>query len=173
MWTLLQVERECTTVRVGLREVSSSPSVLSTHRAQGLFYQVSRGERSQLMLMHESLSSPDGIKSEEADCNPQSGSLGSPGSPGRRKSHQVGMGLPNKCKLSSGKAAKFGVPLTWMVIAKTQSKRFQLSWLPSHSVPACITPRSLSGPGSSQLLSYTFSGRFLKATDRIYYSSIS
>lgn len=162
MWTLLQVERECTTVRVGLREVSSSPSVLSTHRSQGLFYQVSRGERSQLMLMHESLSSPDGIKSEEADCNPRSGSLGSPG---RRKSHQVGMGLPNKCKQwALGKQ---------MVIAKTQSKRFQLSWLPSHSVPACITPRSLSGPGSSQLLSYTLSGRFLKATDHIYYSSIS
>lgn len=125
---LLQVEREYTTVRVGLREVSSSPSVLSTHRSQGLFYQVSRGERSQLMLMHESLSSPDGIKSEEADCNPQSRSLGNPG---RRKSHQVGMGLPNKCqtsaKLSSGKAAKFDVPLPWMVIAKTRSKRFQLS----------------------------------------------
>lgn len=95
MWTWLQVERECITVRVGLREVSSSPSVLSTRRSQGLFYQVSRGERSQLMLMHESLSSPDGIKGEEADCNPQSRSLGSPG---RRKSHQVGMGLPSKCK---------------------------------------------------------------------------
>lgn len=57
----------------------SSPSALSTHRSQDLFYQASGGERSQLMLMHENPSSPDRIKSVEADCKPQSRSLGSPG----------------------------------------------------------------------------------------------
>lgn len=70
----------------------SSPSVLSTHRSQDLFYQASGGERSQLMLMHENVSSPDRIKSAEADCKPQSKSLGSPG----RWKNSSGWGGPAK-----------------------------------------------------------------------------
>lgn len=39
----------------------------------------------------------------------------------------------------------WGVPLPWMVIAKTQWRDF--SFLTFH---ACLTPRSLSGPVSNQ-----------------------
>lgn len=67
-------------------------SVLSTYKFQGLYYQKSRGQRSQLMLMHEN-GSRWSNKSVEAKCTSQTGAWPTQGD---RKAFEAGVGLPGK-----------------------------------------------------------------------------